>query len=151
MWEDLCAYLSQRSIGSRWQWRTLLLLAMYLGSWSEAAVAQCNSAPVAVDDVTFHEAAVMAIDVLANDVEPDGEALTIVDVTTDCSGTVSTDLGLVVLEPMPPSSQACLITYEVTDEQGNTASATVDVRLTNALFRDGFESGDTSAWARTES
>ncbi|MCP3937681.1 MAG: hypothetical protein GY708_20195 [Actinomycetia bacterium] len=102
-----------------------------------------------IDDITFHEAAVMAIDVLANDVEPDGEALTIIEVTTTCSGVVTVDLGLVLLEPMPPS-KACTIIYEVADEQGNTAIATVEVRQTSALFRDSFESGDTSAWSETE-
>ncbi len=150
MRNDLCVCVSPRPAGSRWQRRILLLLTIFLGAWSETAAAQCNSAPLAVDDITFHEAAVMAIDVLANDVEPDGEALTIIDVTTTCSGVVSADLGLVLLEPMPPSSTACMITYQVADEQGNTASATVEVRQTSALFRDGFESGDTSAWSETE-
>ncbi len=40
----------------------------------------------------------------------------------------------------------CTIDYDIEDEQGNPASATVFVRFTGLLFEDGFESGDTSAW-----
>lgn len=111
-----------------------------------AAGAQCNSAPVAVDDEVFHEGVAMVIDVLANDLEPDGEALTVTSVSTTCAGTVSEDFALVSLVPAAPSSEECQISYQVEDERGATASATVAVRSAGVIFQDGFESGDTSAW-----
>ncbi len=106
--------------------------------------------PLAVDDEAFHSAELMLIDVLANDVEPDGEALTVIIGSTTCDGTVSEDFGLVSLDPSIPRSEDCQIAYQLEDEQGNTASATIFVRSAGVVFKDGFESGDTSAWVEEE-
>ncbi len=128
--------------------RTLLLLPVLWCALSAPAVAQeCGTAPVAVDDEVFHQAKLMVIDVLANDLEPDGEALTVTSVTTACAGTLGEDFGLVSLLPPVGVSEECTIDYDIEDEQGTSASATVFVHFAGLLFEDGFESGDTGAWA----
>ncbi len=133
--------------GTHQKRRILLLLPVLWCTLSVPSIAQdCNSAPVATDDETFHQGEMMVIDVLANDLEPDGEALTVTSVTTDCAGTLSEDFGLVTLLPPVAVSEECTIDYDIEDEQGNQASATIFVRFTGLLFEDGFESGDTSAW-----
>ncbi len=130
--------------------RRMLLLAMLWGFSSAPAFAQCDSAPIAVDDLASHEGRLMVIDVLANDAEPDGEALTLVDVDTDCDGIASHDFGLVSLQPAEPRSQACWIDYVVEDEQGSQATARIEIVDTGVIFRDGFESGDISAWSEED-
>ncbi len=125
----------------------LLLLSILLCAPSSPSLAQpCNSVPVAIDDEAFHEGELMVIDVLANDMEPDGEALTVTVLSTTCGGMVSEDFGLVSLEPSAPTSEECTIAYQIADTQGASAVATISVRDTGLLFKDDFESGDTSAW-----
>ncbi len=146
MRNDTCVSGSPGSAGS-FRDKVLLLLTILWCALSASAAAQtCNSPPVAADDEAFHEGELMLIDVLANDHEPDGEALAVTSVTSDCGGTLSHDLGLISLLPPAAVSQDCTIDYDVEDEQGNPASATVFVRFTGLVFEDGFESGDTSAW-----
>ncbi len=95
------------------------------------AAQTCNSAPLAIDDQAFHEGVLVLIDVLANDVEPDGEAMTVATGATTCAGTVSEDFGLVSLQPVAPAEREdCTIDYQVFDEQGASASATVFVHST---------------------
>ena len=106
----------------------------------------CNASPVAVDDEVIHEGVPMVIDVLANDVEPDGEALSVSVLSTTCGGTVSEDFGLVSLVPPAPTSEECTIAYRIEDTQGETDDATIFVRSSGLVFKDDFESGDTSAW-----
>ena len=82
--------------------------------------------------------------VLANDLEEDGEALTLTSVTTTCAGSVSEDLGLVTLIQPEGVVEDCSIDYTVEDERGASASALVTVQDGTHIFSDGFESGDLS-------
>ncbi len=112
-----------------------------------AAAAQCNADPVAAADaVVYTGGSIVVVDVLANDIEPDGEALTLDNLSTTCTGTVSEDLGLVTLT-VTGFSGDCAIGYRITDESGGTDTATVTVSGATEIFADGFETGDTSRWA----
>ena len=108
--------------------------------------AQCNTAPQAIDDNALHLGDPIAVDVLANDLEPDGEALTVTSVATTCNGTVSEDFGVVTMVPSSVIAEQCTISYDVADERGGSSSATVFVASSGLLFKDGFETGDVSAW-----
>jgi hypothetical protein len=125
---------------------TLLLLLAFHPS----ASAQCNNAPVAVNDTAVYVGGpVVVVDVLGNDSEPDGEALAVGNLTTTCSGTVSEDLGLVTLT-VAGFSGDCAIGYRVTDENGLSDTATVSVLDGTGIFEDGFETGDASRWNETQ-
>ncbi len=101
-----------------------LLLFLWL---CPTASAQCNDNPVAAADaVVYSGGSMVVVDVLANDVEPDGEALTLDNLSTTCTGTVSEDLGLVTLT-VTDFSGDCTIGYRITDESGGTDTATVTV------------------------
>jgi hypothetical protein len=124
---------------------TLLLLLAFHPS----ASAQCNNAPVAVDDTAVYVGGtVLVVDVLANDSD-DGEALAVGNLTTTCSGTVSEDFGLVTLT-VAGFSGDCSIGYRVTDEGGLFDTATVSIADGTGIFEDGFETGDASRWNETQ-
>lgn len=65
-------------------------------------------------------------------------------------GSASELAGVVVMTPNSQVAEACTITYQVADERGAVDTATVHVDSSGALFKDGFESGDTSAWIEEE-
>ncbi len=123
------------------------VLALALTTASAASAQPCNTAPQAVDDNALHLGDPIVVDVLANDIEPDGEALSIAILSTTCTGSISEDFGLVTMVPASQVAEACSISYQVTDERGATSGATVLVATSGALFKDSFESGDTGAWA----
>ncbi len=152
MWDESAMTAPPGTVGPRARSSVWPLLISLCFIWGVPALAQdCNSAPLALNDQTVHEGQRVLIDVLANDVEPDGEAMTVTTGTTTCDGAVSEDFGLVSLEPaVPGEPEVCEISYQVADEQGNTASATVFVSLSPLIFQDGFESGDTSVWSAGE-
>lgn len=112
--------------------------------------AAANNNPIAVDDRAIHNGEVVIIDVLANDIEPDGEAMTVAVTMDNCEGAVSADFGLVSLHPPAPASEQCTITYTVTDERGSTNQGEISIESGGVIFKDGFESGDTSAWSEEE-
>lgn len=132
----------------------LLALALAFLLRSPLSAQTCNLAPVVTQDQAEAFLAPILIDILANDADPDGEAMTPLLVGGTCAtvGTVSLLLDLVQFTP--PSmglASPCTITYTVADESGNTSSLGV-VTVTNTtvpLFVDSFESGDTSAWSET--
>ena len=115
-----------------------------------AAAQPCNTTPVALDDEAAYIGGPVVVDVLANDSEPDGEALTVGSLSTTCPGTVSEDLGLVTLFVSGEMPEECMISYEITDERGASATASVTVEDNTEIFSDGFESGDTSLWTLEE-
>jgi hypothetical protein len=125
---------------------TLLLVLAFHPS----ASAQCNNAPVAVDDTAVYAGGtVLVVAVLGNDSESDGEALAVGNLTTTCSGTVSEDFGLVTLT-VAGFSGDCAIGYRVTDENGLSDTATVSVLDGTGIFTDSFETGDTSRWSTSQ-
>lgn len=92
----------------------------------------CNLAPDAVDDhaETVRDTPVI-IDVLANDTDPDGDALTTTAVTQPQHGTavVNAD-GTVTYAPDPGYTGPDAFSYTASDgEADDTAGVTVDVRL----------------------
>ncbi|MCJ8270495.1 MAG: tandem-95 repeat protein, partial [Psychrosphaera sp.] len=94
-------------------------------------VTSVNDVPVAVNDaITGNEDARIIVDVLANDTDADGDALTVTAVTTT-NGTVSvqSDQSLEVLANIDFNGTVT-ISYTISDGQGGTASASVVVTVT---------------------
>ena len=123
---------------------------------ASTVLAVCNTAPTSNPD--SHTAPVanvpIVIDVLANDTDPNGQALTLVVVGDNCQGTATADHDLLRFDPQGkhlPSD--CLISYQVRDESG-AVSALRTIQITAAgilIFEDGFETGDMGAWSFCES
>lgn len=101
-----------------------------------------NSAPVAVDDsddILANEVAVVYV--LANDSDPDGDALSVVSASSsDGTVTVNAD-NSVAFVPNPGFRGDAVIDYTISDGQGGTASAQVIVGVTS----DGIVYGDATA------
>ena len=93
-----------------------------------------NPAPVAGDDTaTMAENGSLIIPVLANDVDPDGDALTIVDAqATRGAVTINAD-GTLTYVPAAGFNGTDTISYTISDGQGgfSTANVTVTVAATN--------------------
>jgi hypothetical protein len=89
--------------------------------------------PIAGDDkaTMTEDGPPLVINVLANDIDPDGGALKITSVTQGKNGTVTirpTGLDLVYL-PNPNFSGADTFTYTIADPEGNSDTATVTVTV----------------------
>ena len=84
-------------------------------------------APVAEDDeATGDEDTPIVVNVLDNDVDPDGDPLTVTDVTEPANGTVTfTPEGEITYTPDPDFTGTDTVTYTVTDPDGLTDTATV--------------------------
>ena len=94
-----------------------------------------NQAPMALNDLasTLNNTPVI-IDVLANDIDPEGQALTITNINSATGATVEkTADGKVKYTPKSNSSKRAGIsdtfTYTIKDPQGATSSATVTVNV----------------------
>jgi hypothetical protein len=94
-------------------------------------VALNNGAPpVAGDDtLAVDEDGVGTVDVLVNDSDPQGGPLTITDVSSPAHGSATFAIGTVGYRPAPNYHGPDSFTYTVTDPQGNTATATVNVTV----------------------
>ena len=93
-----------------------------------------NGAPLAADDaltVDFESAATV-IDVLANDSDPDNDALTITAVSTPMHGTAVIGAGGVSYTPAAGYSGSDSFTYTISDGRGGTATASVNVTVNPA-------------------
>ena len=96
-------------------------------------VGDTNDPPVARNDArTTPEDVAVRVDVLANDTDPDGDALTVLSVTQPTRGAVVVVEGgaAVRYTPDPNTSGADTFTYTVSDGNGATATATVTVTVT---------------------
>ena len=94
-----------------------------------------NSAPVAGDDAaTFAVGEPYTINVLGNDSDPNGQALSVESVTqpTDAAGQVTfTPAGDVTFTPADPNfSGTVTFSYTISDGQGGRATATVTLTIT---------------------
>jgi hypothetical protein len=91
-----------------------------------------NRDPVAVDDsgTTVHDTAV-TVQVLANDSDADGDALTVAGVTLAANGTASFDGSTVTYVPDAGFVGTDSFDYTVDDGFGGSATATVTVEVTN--------------------
>ncbi|HKJ16990.1 MAG TPA: Ig-like domain-containing protein, partial [Xanthomonadales bacterium] len=91
-----------------------------------------NRAPVAVDDfASTVKNTELIIDVLANDSDPDGDPLSVIDVvhTTMGFATIQSD-GTILYIPMPGWWGGDTLTYTISDPDGLTATATVTLDVT---------------------
>jgi Ca2+-binding RTX toxin-like protein len=110
-------------------------------SFVSVTVTPVNDVPDAQDD--YAETPLntpVVIDVLANDIDIDGDALSLVGVPTSADGTVAVNPdGTITFTPNAGFTGAAVISYEMTDGSANdTAQAVVLVGLTP---RDGIVSG----------
>ncbi|MGF1666467.1 MAG: tandem-95 repeat protein, partial [Acidimicrobiia bacterium] len=103
------------------------------GSTSEFSQAVVvNASPTAVDDAaTTDEDTGAIIDVLVNDTDPDGDALTVTAVTDGANGTVvDNGDGTVTYTPDPDWNGVDSFTYTISDGRGGTDTATVTITVT---------------------
>ncbi|MEY4500332.1 MAG: hypothetical protein RIS52_222, partial [Pseudomonadota bacterium] len=96
-------------------------------SWTVA-----NPTPTATNDTTLivnEDTAGTTVNVLANDVDPDGDPLTIVSASAT-NGTVTIGAGgLLTFTPNANYNGTAAITYTISDGQGGTSTATVPVTV----------------------
>ncbi len=90
-----------------------------------------NDVPAAADDAaTTSEDTSVAIRVVANDSDPDGDALTLSEVSAPAFGTASiAGSGEIVYTPHQDFAGTDRMTYIVTDANGGTASASIEITV----------------------
>jgi hypothetical protein len=92
-----------------------------------------NTAPTAGDDAaTVNQNSSITIPVLDNDVDADGDQLNIVSVTNASNGTVNINSDTITYTPDPAFSGPDNFTYTISDGNGGSDSANVNVAV-NAL------------------
>ncbi len=92
-----------------------------------------NAAPVAAaDSASTDEDQSVTIDVLANDSDPEGGALTLDAVTQGQFGSVVIDAGQLIYTPNADANGSDSFTYTVRDDQGAQSVATVTVTVAPA-------------------
>ncbi len=103
-----------------------------IGAYESGATAPVNHAPTAVDDsATVQSGSSVAIAVLANDSDPDGDTLTVSIVTPSANGTATVGSnGVVTFTPSTGFTGTTSFVYQVSDGHGGTANATVTVTVT---------------------
>ncbi len=90
-----------------------------------------NRAPVAADDTTVTgEDAPVEVDLLANDTDPDGDALTATIGSVPAHGAATLTDGLLTYTPDGDWSGTDALTYTATDPGGLTSTATVTLTVT---------------------
>ena len=110
----------------------VLSAGLVLLTAAPASAAPVNQAPVAVDDaVTYRNTGGIDYPVaaLANDSDPDGDALSYVSVTPASKGNAYLQGGQLFYKPFLGNTGTDSFTYTVSDGQGNTATATVTATL----------------------
>jgi len=90
-------------------------------------VAGLNRAPVAVNDTAQTSGGAIVIPVLANDSDPDGNAITIVSVTQPKKANVTNLNNKLRFAPMKGWTGPSTFSYTIKDSKGATATATVTV------------------------
>lgn len=111
-----------------------------------------DQAPEAQNDSADYYGHRLVVDVLTNDVELDGEALTLSLDSTNCPASlaISFDGPLVVVDTNPATPPvSCTITYRVTDERDDFDTAVLSLIAQPGVFSDGFETANTSRWDAT--
>jgi hypothetical protein len=135
--------LTSHLLGSARQ--AVLVAALAATATLPAWAGTCNTLPVAVGDDYDAFGIAFVADVLSNDRDDDGEALKLTLLSNNCTpnNTISVANGLLHVGAIQAS---CSISYRITDERGETSTATATLTLHGALFSDGFETGNTSPW-----
>ncbi|QDG52215.1 tandem-95 repeat protein [Persicimonas caeni] len=91
---------------------------------------RANKAPVANDDaVSTDEDQPVAIDVLGNDTDADGDTIGLDSVGTPSNGTTSVNAGMVTYTPAADFNGTDSFSYTVSDGNGGTATGTVTVTV----------------------
>jgi hypothetical protein len=90
-----------------------------------------NQYPNAVDDTaTTTKNVSVNINVLANDIDPEGDPLTIISFTQPSKGTVSNvGGGILMFQPKPGSTGVFSFSYTISDGEGGTDNAIVTVTV----------------------
>jgi len=124
------------------------------------AVMPDNLAPVAGDDTGFEIADIdtLTLDsetLLANDIDLDGDEISITGVTNAVNGTVAIDAnGTVTFSPTPAYSGPASFDYTISDGEGASATATVSLDVNAVSIITGTSGADTltgtSGWDRLE-
>lgn len=95
-----------------------------------------NQAPLAVNDVaSVAQRSSVTIAVLANDSDPEGDTLSVSGVTQGNKGSVSTD-GQTVTYTSGKRKGGDSFSYTISDGQGNTATAQVDVSIVSSQTKE---------------
>ena len=96
----------------------------------EVTVAPVNDVPEAADDeAATDEDEAVAVDVLANDTDPDGDSLRVSSVSAPANGMAEVAAGGVRYTPAANWHGTDSFTYEIDDGNGGTASASVEVMV----------------------
>ncbi len=107
-------------------------------------IAPINDAPAAIDDqAATNEDTSVTIDVLANDLDVDGDILTVDSVTNGSNGMVVNNGSNVTYAPNPNFNGMDSFSYTVSD--GNGGSATANVSVTVSPVNDAPVAGDDAA------
>jgi large repetitive protein len=89
-----------------------------------------NPAPTAANDTaTTPEDTPVTIPVLANDADPDGDPLTVTSATSPNGSVVINGDGTITFTPAPNFNGPTTITYIISDGNGGTSTATVNVTV----------------------
>lgn len=91
-----------------------------------------NSAPEAVNDiVTVKPGRTVSIDAVSNDVDPDGDPLTLIGIPTSTDGLAVTTRGGKVLLTAPEAEGVYALQYTVADSHGATDIGTITVQVSD--------------------
>ena len=98
-------------------------------------LAPVNDAPVAVDDQAFVQLATsVTVDVLANDTDVEGDALTVVSAAARSDGQAVVENGQVRFTPDPSAEGAIDIDYTIRDSGGAVASGVLRVTVITSVY-----------------
>lgn len=93
-------------------------------------VPEVNRRPIAISDQGFSSGSAVTVNVLANDFDPDEDALTVTVETQPLHGTTTVEFnGAITYSPMPGGGYNGFdeFTYKITDPDGLSAEATVTI------------------------
>jgi VCBS repeat-containing protein len=128
--------------------RTTDSAALFYEMAFSISVTNGNDPPVALDDTdTTPAETAVTIDVLYNDSDPDGDALTVSSVTQGAHGSVTNSGDDVTYAPEAGFSGTDSFTYTVSDGNGgsDTATVTITVIKTTARLNVQIDTGPTAA------
>ena len=97
------------------------------------SVVPVNDAPIAQDDqlICPEDESLTSIDLVANDVDPDGDTLTVVDVQSSNGADITfNEDGTINYKPAPNYVGTDTLTYTVEDGAGAVSTATITVEVT---------------------